>query len=536
MEKDAHLSNSLIEQVAPLLNESISPSRTQSIVRRFIQAKVSDHSQDIASLNQMGFDGGMIKKVYLFLKPRNINEAIEMMSEVDGIYQHDFYECRAHSHLCFICKRERENHRDYTQGAMGYRKMKNNINRIIDSIMRGNEDSKSAIDSIEDHMITVEECRICYEKIDTSKGVILQCGHFCCRNCMFYYIKTEIENSKVFKLKCFERNCDSELNEDFVQSQIKDDKELLKKYDDYKVRATIYLSNDKKFCPEPDCNSYLQEDPTNRYVQCKNGHKYCYRCLKPWHGKSKCDEEIDKEFQIWKKDKVVKKCPRCKIYTEKNEGCNHMTCAECKFQWCWICEGEYQEGHFTKGTCNGLQFKRINYLSEKDKLKSILYSSYNSYDNLDNTEQRNSYVSLFVRDGYVREIHREYNQRAHGCCICTSNIRDKFWFFSQEIYITYYGNKCLMFFISFLLLLFFFVPWVAISFLYEYYEKPLHLRKVVMRIIMVLYLICLFICYQLLMTSLMIPLLLLLLPIPKIFKGIVREINYDNEYSMYEYY
>ena len=117
MEKDAHLSNSLIEQVAPLLNESISPSRTQSIVRRFIQAKVSDHSQDIASLNQMGFDGGMVKKVYLFLKPRNINEAIEMMSEVDGIYQHDFYECRATSNinLCYICKRERRFHRDYVE-------------------------------------------------------------------------------------------------------------------------------------------------------------------------------------------------------------------------------------------------------------------------------------------------------------------------------------------------------------------------------------------------------------------------------------
>ena len=117
MEKDANISNSLIEQVTPLLNESISPSRTQSIVRRFIQAKVSDHSQDIALLNQMGFDEGMVKKVYLFLKPRNINEAIEMMTEVDGIYQHDFYESRAHWHLCFICKRERENHRDYTQGA-----------------------------------------------------------------------------------------------------------------------------------------------------------------------------------------------------------------------------------------------------------------------------------------------------------------------------------------------------------------------------------------------------------------------------------
>ena len=166
-----------------------------------------------------------------------------------------------------------------------------------------------------------------------------------------------------------------------------------------------------------------------------------------------------------------------------------MTCAECRFQWCWICEGEYKEGHFKSGKCNGLQFERINFLSEKDKLKSILYNDYN--DN-NHTEQRNSYVSLFVRNGYVREIHRDYNQRAHGCCICTSNIRDKFWFFSQKIYITYYGNKCLMVFISFLLQLFFYVPWIGLNLLYHYYENPLHLRKPVMRIITVLYLLCLF--------------------------------------------
>ena len=532
MEKDANISNSLIEQVTPLLNESISPSRTQSIVRRFIQAKVSDHSQDIALLNQMGFDEGMVKKVYLFLKPRNINEAIEMMTEVDGIYQHDFYESRAHWHLCFICKRERENHRDYTQGAMGVSKTKNYVNRIIDSIMNNDEDSKSGNDNIEDHMITLEECRICYEKINNSEGVTLKCTHFCCWNCMFYYIKTEIESPTVFKLKCFERGCNTELDEDFVEFQIKNDKDLIKKFDAFKVRAKIYLSNDKKFCPEPDCNSYLQEGK-NPYVQCKNGHKYCYNCLKPWHGKTKCDEELDKEFQIWKKDKVVKQCPKCKIYTEKNEGCNHMTCAECKYQWCWICEGEYKEGHFKSGQCNGLQFERINFLSEKDKLKSILYNDYN-YNN--NTEQRNSYVSLFVRNGYVREIHRDYNQRAHGCCICTSNIRDKFWFFSQKIYITYYGNKCLMVFISLLLQLFFYVPWIGLNLLYHYYENPLHLRKPVMRIITVLYLLCLFISYQLLMTFLMVPILIILLPIPRIHKRIMRKIRNDNEYSIYRYY
>ena len=471
----------------------------------------------------MGFNEAMTKKVYLFLKPRTIDEAIELMSEADGIYQHDFIESRKTSnlYLCYICKKERKFHRDYINEKIDNSSVR--TNSIIE-VKDNRENNNSS-----------ELCTICFDTINVSTGNKLPCGHFCCETCLFQYLKTEIESAKVAKLQCFVRDCDYLLTEDFILSKLKDDQKLIDKYKIFKQRANIFLDKDKKFCPEPDCNSYLQKG-ANKYVQCENGHKYCYVCLKLWHGKTNCDEELDKDFQIWKKDKVVKQCPRCKIYTEKNEGCNHMTCAECKFQWCWICEGEYQEGHFRTGQCNGLQFERINYLSEKGKVKSILHSSYNSYDNLDNTEQRNSYVSLFVRNGYVREIHREYNQRAHGCCICTSNIRDKFWFFSHKIYITYYGNKCLMFFISFLLLLFFFVPWVAISFLYEYYEKPLHLRKVVMRIIMVLYLICLFICYQLLMTSLMIPLLLLLLPIPKIFNKIVGKINSDSEYSMYRYY
>ena len=60
----------------------------------------------------------------------------------------------------------------------------------------------------------------------------------------------------------------------------------------------------------------------------------------------------------------MKQCPKCKIYTEKNEGCNHMKCTECKFQWCWLCEKEYLYGHCERGLCNGVQFEKINYVSE----------------------------------------------------------------------------------------------------------------------------------------------------------------------------
>ena len=42
-----------------------------------------------------------------------------------------------------------------------------------------------------------------------------------------------------------------------------------------------------------------------------------------------------------------------------------MTCTECKYQWCWLCEGEYQLGHFDRGQCLGLQYSTNNYVTQE---------------------------------------------------------------------------------------------------------------------------------------------------------------------------
>ena len=46
---------------------------------------------DIELLKDMGFDKKMINKVYILLRPKNIERAIDYMSEIDGIYQHKFF-------------------------------------------------------------------------------------------------------------------------------------------------------------------------------------------------------------------------------------------------------------------------------------------------------------------------------------------------------------------------------------------------------------------------------------------------------------
>ena len=94
------------------------------------------------------------------------------------------------------------------------------------------------------------------------------------------------------------------------------------------------------------------------------------------HGNEKCENILDKEFEEWKSHKIVKRCPYCKIWTEKNEGCNHMTCVECKFQWCWLCQKEYKYGHYDNGSCKGLQFNTEN---DENKIKRMLEDNLKKY-------------------------------------------------------------------------------------------------------------------------------------------------------------
>ena len=294
---------------------------------------------DIELLKSMGFDKKLVNKVYILLRPENIERAIDYVTEINGVYQHDFIVSSNPNEksLCFICKKPRINHLDYIPDDLITDIQFNNT--IINNLQK--------IEDIDDEnnndFFLKYECEVCYEELNKEEKKLntLPCGHLFCTHCWFNYLKTSISEAKVDEIKCMEHGCDEIVSEEFIMKHISENNDLVEKYNRFKKRAEILRDKNKKLCPNPDCDSFLQKTDPSKYVECEHGHKYCFDYLNPPHGNNSCDYDLEKQFMKWKKGKRVKRCPRCQIYTEKNEGCNHMTCVSCKYQWCWLCEGQY---------------------------------------------------------------------------------------------------------------------------------------------------------------------------------------------------
>jgi len=87
--------------------------------------------------------------------------------------------------------------------------------------------------------------------------------------------------------------------------------------------------------------------------QCGLGYCFVHANAHPPHESCRAYERrtkaAAKENQRFIKQ-VSKKCPHCKVPTQKGDGCNHMTCSQCRGHWCWICGTKVKSGgseHFS---------------------------------------------------------------------------------------------------------------------------------------------------------------------------------------------
>ena len=323
------------------------------------------NNQDKQLLVSMGFDKILVDRIYRTVYPTNIDDALDyLQKDNNNKFTHSYI--ANNLNLCSICGCLRTEHAGETLLIERERQRQRERDRLLlntyssTSTDTYNSNSyKSKYSYKNDY--GKKECGVCSDEIqysDLSK-VKLPCKHYFCLDCWSEYLKEKINNANVYKMSCMEHKCGYILEEKFVKSIIGSDKVLLEKYEKFLTRKKLMDSNKKiKFCPIPDCDGYA-EKKKGKYVKCNFGHEFCFECLQQPHGKKKCAKVIDEGFEEWKSHTLVKRCPYCKFWTEKNEGCNHMTCSQCNFQWCWVCEKECVAGHYAFGPCKGLHFESV---------------------------------------------------------------------------------------------------------------------------------------------------------------------------------
>ena len=199
-------------------------------------------------------------------------------------------------------------------------------------------------------------CMVCFDEINKEdlENYKIECGHKFCKECWLNYLEEKIKSNE--DILCMEKTCLKKINEDIIRYFIKDNNILIKKYENYVLKRKIYNNSNMKFCPFPDCDGFgiikNLNNPNNKFIKCSNGHEFCFVCLKKWHKGKKCKEEVlDKNLKKLKNEINSKRCPNCGILLIKYTGCNHITCSNCKYEFCWICMNKYTYEHFKTSGC-----------------------------------------------------------------------------------------------------------------------------------------------------------------------------------------
>ncbi|XP_054637412.1 E3 ubiquitin-protein ligase RNF19A-like [Dunckerocampus dactyliophorus] len=211
------------------------------------------------------------------------------------------------------------------------------------------------------------ECPLCLlHHSKESFPEIMTCHHRSCIDCLRQYLRIEISESRV-NISCPE--CSERFNPHDI-SMILNDRGLMEKYEEFILRRWLVADPDCRWCPAPDCGYAViafgcASCPKITCGREGCGTEFCYHCKQLWHPNQTCDAARQQRAQSLRLRTIrssslsysqesgaaaddIKPCPRCAAYIIKmNDGsCNHMTCAVCGCEFCWLCMKEISDLHY----------------------------------------------------------------------------------------------------------------------------------------------------------------------------------------------
>ncbi|XP_021802002.1 probable E3 ubiquitin-protein ligase RNF144A [Prunus avium] len=202
-------------------------------------------------------------------------------------------------------------------------------------------------------------CGICVEMKEAAQMFRNEsCDHSFCSDCIAKHAASKIQDN-IHIVVCPGLGCKAVLELDACRPMLP--REVLERWNDALCEALV-LGAQRLYCPFSDCSIVLiidNEGEGIRESECPACHRlFCARCQVPWHPGVDCEEfqrlnedergRADLMVKELAKQKKWKRCPRCKFYVERTEGCMHISC-RCQFQFCYGCGGEWNSLH--DGSC-----------------------------------------------------------------------------------------------------------------------------------------------------------------------------------------
>lgn len=193
-------------------------------------------------------------------------------------------------------------------------------------------------------------CPVCAENFPRDKFMGLTCGHSFCPGCWDMHFRVQIQQGVTMGIECMGQKCKVLVPESFLYGVLTDSK-LRDKFSKLCFKDLIQGHPFLRFCPGPNCSVIIHaKEPRAKKVECSLCKStYCFKCGIEYHAPTDCDV-IKKWLTKCADDSETanyisahtKDCPKCHVCIEKNGGCNHMQCSKCKFDFCWMCLGDWK--------------------------------------------------------------------------------------------------------------------------------------------------------------------------------------------------
>ena len=203
------------------------------------------------------------------------------------------------------------------------------------------------------------ECEICYddEGFPPHRMFAMACGHSFCRGCWGGFLEVALTNGPAcIRQTCPAAGCSELVTEEEYAELAPPDH--LARFRSYQLRNFVESNPMTRWCPGPGCERVAVG--SGRMDGAESGGlvagcsdcdlSFCLRCGEEPHAPVGC-RDLGKWNEKCKNESETanwilantKPCPKCSSRIEKNQGCNHMSCSGCKYEFCWICMGPWSD-------------------------------------------------------------------------------------------------------------------------------------------------------------------------------------------------